>query len=68
MRNITRRQLLRVTALGVTGGALWGLSRSHIQQPAPQLREPDAIDVINAASQQLFNSINIVVPTSLVRM
>lgn len=68
MRNITRRQLLRVTALGVMGGMLWGVSRSFIQQPAPQRREPDAIDAINAATQQLFNSINIVVPTSLVRM
>ena len=68
MRNITRRQLLRATALGVTGGMLWVLSRSHIQQRAPQLLEPDAIHAINVATQQLFNSINIVVPTSLVRM
>lgn len=68
MRSITRRQLLSAATLGVTGAVLWRLSWFHTQQPVAQLREVDAIHAVNIASQQLFNSINVNVPTKLVRI
>lgn len=68
MRNITRRQLLGAATLGVTGGVLWRLSSFDTKQPVAQFREFDAIRAVSIASQQLFNSINVNVPTSLVRI
>lgn len=68
MRNITRRQLLGATALGITGTALWGLSGSQSQKLALQLRGLAAVDQLNAATQQLFNSVNVVAPKNLVKM
>ena len=68
MRGITRRQLIGAATLGVTGGVFWKLSRFHTQQQAAQFREFDAIRAVNIASQQLFNSINVNVPTNLARV
>ena len=67
MRNITRRQLLITTGLGGVGVALLGVSGCQPKQCSLQRQRLAAVEAISAATQQLFNSVNVVVPQNLVK-
>ncbi|MFJ2363711.1 twin-arginine translocation signal domain-containing protein [Pseudomonas sp. NPDC087697] len=68
MRPITRRQLLAATACGAAGLTLGQLAVLQSKPPAPHAHDLATLERVNAACEQLFNSMHIVAPLSLANL
>ncbi|MCU1753114.1 twin-arginine translocation signal domain-containing protein [Pseudomonas sp. 6D_7.1_Bac1] len=67
MRPITRRQLLTATACGVAGLTLGQLALLQSKRPTPHQQDLPLLEQVDAACEQLFNSMHIVAPLSLAK-
>jgi len=68
MYAITRRQLLGTAALGLAGWGLLSSPGSQAKKFTPRLLGIAAVESIDAATQQLFNSVHVVAPRNLVNI